>query len=225
MIIIIKTLTDQEIPLEVSPDDTIEEVKNKYHVKEGVPSEQQRLIFAGKQLEDACTLSHYNIKSGDIVHQVLRLRGGGGFSFSDLSRGNKIKVGHDPNAPTFLLVSGGINFKIKCDNKECPTSKYDGTSYLRRGYGEFDVGDEVKVDCSGCHQPSSVTTCFMLRCNYTYQGVLKNERTYTGKGTANHNNSGIEFDDHAQSVRKWKSLTFKVTRIPIPVVCDDDDDE
>jgi len=76
MQLMVKTLDGKTVTVEAEEEDTIEDIKNKIMEKEGVPVDQQRLIFGGKQLESDKTLADYDVQEDSTFHMVLRLRGG-----------------------------------------------------------------------------------------------------------------------------------------------------
>jgi ubiquitin len=76
MQLFVKTLTGKTVSIEVEEGESIEDVKAKISEKEGIPPEQQRLIFGGQQLQDGKTIDDYNVGDDATLHLVLRLRGG-----------------------------------------------------------------------------------------------------------------------------------------------------
>ena len=121
MQIFIKTLNGKTLVLDVEPHDTVYNVKSKIEEKIGTPIDQQRMVQAGKLLENGSTLLAYNITKESMLHLVLKLRGGGcAFNFNNLENvttgGFKTDTG---TGKKWRFAVPGLNLEGKCNNNQC----------------------------------------------------------------------------------------------------------
>ena len=217
----VKTLTGKTISFSAGPQSTIDEIRHMIQVQEDIPTDQIRLIFDGKQLEDGRTLKYYNMCHESIIHMSLRLRGGysgpalsGGFSFSDVSNTNSVRrVGFSDSAPRGRSACNGTNVECKC---EC-TPSY--RVICRKDFGTIELSDAT-FTCPNCHRQDTIVpvTVGFASCKYRFHGIKGNGQQYTSDWKDVTKDDLYQLFSPSKQIT-WKRLAIESARLGSPEEC------
>ena len=169
--ITVNTLSNKSIKIWVYSENYIQTVKKKICDIEGIPTDQQRLMFYSRQLEDGRTLSDYNIVSSCTLILILKLTGGG-MPFADISeKGTHFKWNR--RAPKRRMAREGLCLEGKCENEECEA--YNQMVVINMGdVCTFRLGlnhTRPETNCPICDEHVKPVTCGFNNCQYRYISI------------------------------------------------------
>lgn len=183
MMVYIDSFTGKTFSVECSDQTTEEELRELIQDAEGIPKDEQRLMFAGKHLEDKSCLKDHRIIKGSTIQMTLRLRGGHSFHitpgvvFADISdTEGVIKVPFSTTAPPGRIASSGTNVECQC---ACTP---DYRVICQRGVGTIELSD-TSFTCPNCSKSDRIApvTVGFVKCKYRFHGVKVTGERYTSE--------------------------------------------
>ena len=188
MQIIVRALTGNVETYDVYPEMIIEEFKEMIEFQEGIPVDQQRFTFVGKQLEDRGTFSDYNIQHEDTIHMALRLRGGGdvaSVTFTDVASEGKFEERQFGKGPMCKTIDRGLNFRGTCRNGSCDAC--NKIVYVRKGFyldtnGFCNLSRRMaEMNCPICNkflEKRDIHGISIYMCTLQIEGRLVGEKSF-----------------------------------------------
>jgi len=226
MQLFLKMLDGQTHTCNVPEEATVMCLKQALREKTGIPTDQPKIIFSGRQLLNEEALQNHGVRNDCVLHVVLRLRGGAcvmGFDFATLRHGTETVF--NDTAPAYRVIGHGFNLEGKCENAECEASgkrvwSKIGFKHAANAQGRtddlvgFNIGSVIhKAPCPLCHQfldSESIVSCGFYKCEYKYEGYAKGEKEAIKGGNRVANDGAFEYHDGIANAQHWTHLVIEV---------------
>ncbi|KAH9194274.1 hypothetical protein AeNC1_003750 [Aphanomyces euteiches] len=190
----VKTIRGRTIRLDVNPNETIQDVKQRFEEKEGLPVADNRLVYGGVELADHCRVFHYNIPPNATLMSLGRLVGGShirmgslttalpckGLKFADVSNEDMMEViEFSPSVPAWRIVCRGLNLSGQCTNPDCVAcSKW---VYMQVGFRPANLFT-YQAHCPMCRQSVVPKTCGFYSCQWRFEGIKLHSDVHMSSG-------------------------------------------